>query len=166
MSKSTSVILPPSRQNPIVYSPDKEELCLPIIIDFLEISGITTTVEEDRFKIIPIDFSQYGVALEICFTPPFQHENHPLLFDLLNKELPKHMLVPATFRSARADNRDIPFHPPVPAGWLRVGKDRNLYLERDEEPSKQVPPSIVDESLIAVATVIHEIYKQLEKKEA
>ncbi|MBD3156323.1 hypothetical protein GF369_00695 [Candidatus Peregrinibacteria bacterium] len=155
----------PKRSNLIVFDKTGNELCIPCIIDVQEVNPITAQVPENpKFRIKSLDIrKKHGAALEFYFKPSLQHTNHPDFFKHFIKKLPNHILVPATYRNARADNREGVYNLPLAAGWLRVSTDGKLYLERDGEPTKQVSPRNVSESVISIATKIQELYEEVTK---
>lgn len=157
----------PKRSHLIVFDKTGNELCIPCIVDVKGVNPITAQVPENpTYTIEPLDIrKRHGAALEFYFKPTLQHANHPTLFKVFIEKLPNHILVPATYRNARADNREGIYNLPLAAGWLRVSTDGNLYLERDGEPSKKVSPKTISESVISIATKIRELYEEVKTKE-
>ncbi len=157
MSKSKKIVFSyPKRKHIVAYNRDGKEFCIPVVIRY---------PEGDNFYISPINPSINGLALEFYFTPTFAHERNPSLYCFFTRKLPEHFLVPATFRSTRADDWTNTFHQPVSAGWLRAGRDRKLWLERDEEKPLELDTANVDETLVATATTFFEIYEEADELE-
>ncbi len=157
----------PKRSNLIVFNKTGDELCIPCIVDVKGVNPITAQVpEKPMFSIEPLDIREkHGAALEFYFKPTLQHAYHPTLFKTFLKKFPNHILVPATYRNARADDRQGKYNLPLAAGWLRVSTDGNLYLERDGEPAKEISPRSISESVIKIATRIRELYEEVRRKE-
>jgi hypothetical protein len=155
----------PKRINLIAYSKSGKELCIPVIVRYPIINPTLEYNPSKKMKISPVNFKSNGLALEFYFIPALFHDNNPTLFRFFTEYLPDHFLIPATFRNTRADDWTNSYHQPVSAGWLRAGRDGKLYLERDEETPVELDTANVDESLVAIATKIWEVYKKVDRIE-
>jgi len=167
MSKPEKIVFnEPKRINLIAYSKSGKELCIPVIVRYPVINPtLGCNPGNKTMQISSINFNENGLALEFYFIPALSHNKNPTLFRFFTEHLPNHFLMPATFRNTRADDWTNSYHQPVSAGWLRAGRNGKLYLERDEETPVELDPANVDESLVAIATKIWEVYKKIDRIE-
>ncbi len=150
---------------PILFAfGEQNELVIPVCINANIDENTCSSV---KFKIIPVDYSQYGVAIEIYFTPKHFEKSinqYMALYEAIREKFTNHILYPGTFLGIRGDNWINDLHLPAAIAMMRIGRNGNLYLERDGAEDEILDPEIVEESLIGIATIISEIYAKQDKK--